>query len=115
VVTDTRQIRVIVIPTDDAEAPHAVQIDAAALDALLGGRGCLTSLPGTEAQLYNNDRARDLDLPPNPRATRFVTRYVPGFAHADMILGPAVIIGIADDGLEGDVPGDIEALALMSA
>jgi hypothetical protein len=113
--TDVRQIRVVVIPADASESPRTVRVAANAIGSLLGGGGPagLLSLPGTDAQLYSNERGRDLGLPPNPRATRFAVKYIPGFAHADMILGPVVIVGISDDGLEGgDVPAEVEASAL---
>ena len=50
-------------------------------------------------------------LPANPRATRFVDGYLPGFANANMIRGTAVIIGV--DPVTGErvsvTAADIEA------
>ncbi|MEV0895263.1 DUF3846 domain-containing protein [Actinoplanes sp. NPDC049802] len=109
---DNRQVRVVIIPTGATEPIQDTRISGASLGTVVGGTAGLLSLPGTTAQLYCNDNGRQLQLPPNPRATRFVTHFIPHFARADMILGPAVIIGVGDDGYEGDIPDDVADLAL---
>lgn len=43
----------------------------------------------------------------NPRATQVVERFHPGFAQADHIEGPAVVVGTSTDGTLTDVPDEV--------
>lgn len=43
-------------------------------------------------------------LPVNPRATRLATSYLPGFSRHTLLCGPAVVVGLDEDGTYRDVP-----------
>lgn len=42
--------------------------------------------------------------PVNPRATQLLERLLPGFANRDYIVGPAVFLGVDDEGDPTDAP-----------
>jgi hypothetical protein len=48
---------------------------------------------------------------PNPRATQVLERFLPGFAKRDRVEGPAVFVGIDDEGDFGAVPDAVLAFA----
>ena len=56
---------------------------------------------------YGKSTAR---LAPNDLATRVVEELRPGFARWDFIAGPALVVGVADDGSPTHVPADVQEL-----
>ncbi|MGY1703542.1 DUF3846 domain-containing protein [Geodermatophilus sp. SYSU D00697] len=94
-------LRVVVFPTDPDERVAVTTIEHSDLGlwrALGNGRPqsvYLPDLPRTVLVCNEDGKAKGLD--PNPRATRFVDRWVPGFARVDRIVGPCLVAGITDD------------------
>lgn len=109
----SRPVRAVIIPADPAQPVTVEVIDAsvAGLCDSVGGQPEPVLLGDTSALLFCNEYGKGMRLAPNGRATRFVNQYVRGFARNDMIVGPAVIVGVADDGGRADVPETVAETA----
>lgn len=113
-----QRMRVVLIPADPAAAVIAVTIehsDLAVCRALGGARPDHVYLPRVPAAVLCDQDGKSKRLPPNRRATRFVDRFVPGFARADTIVGPALVVGLGDDDYALHLPDEVERLALAQS
>ncbi|MGY1684436.1 DUF3846 domain-containing protein [Geodermatophilus sp. SYSU D00867] len=104
------EIRVVLFPVNPAEPVTVMTVD----DSDLGMHRALGNawpdhvfLREVAAALLCDQDGKSKRLPPNRRATRFVDRYVPGFARADTIVGPAMVVGLDHDGSRTDVPDEV--------
>jgi hypothetical protein len=107
-------LRVVLFPTDPAEpvAVTTIEHSDAGVWRAIGGQLQFVFLPGlTRTALLCDEYGKSKRLEPNPRATRFVDRYVPGFARIDMIMGPCIVVGQSDDD-HADVSDDAVTAAL---
>lgn len=105
-------MRGLIIPASSTLPIRVASVDAAAVATIVNGQPGIVLLDGTPAFLYINEYGRITGAAPNPRATRLVDRYIPGFAKIDMIMGDAVLLGMNDEGMEAALPADIEASVL---
>jgi hypothetical protein len=111
--TDTSAaLRCVIIPADTAQPMHADTVDAAAVVRIVNGQPGIVLLDGVPAFLYTNENARFTGASANPRATRLIDRYVPGYANLDMVMGDAVLLGLDADGMDAPLPTDIETATL---
>lgn len=109
------RIRVLVFPTDDNEPIAATMIDNSDLGIyqVLGAATLdYVYLTDVRAMVLCDESGKLRRLAANFRATRFVDRYIPGFARADTIAGPVIVVGQDDEGFPSDVPTDIERTVL---
>lgn len=102
--------RCMVIPADSTQSIRTADLGYDQIAHTVNGQPGIVMLGDAPAALYINEYGRTVNADPNPRATRFTDRYVPGFAKIDMIMGDVVVIGLTDDGDEADLPTDVEAL-----
>jgi hypothetical protein len=109
------RLRVVLFPTDPDQRVAETTIEHSDLGIwrVLGNGQpqsvYLPDLPRTVLVCNEDGKAKRLE--PNPRATRFVDRYVPGFARVDLIVGPCLVVGIAEDDF-ADVSDDAVTAAL---
>ena len=101
-------LRCVVIPADRAQPVRTDHLTVADVASAVNGQPGIVLLDGTPAFLYINEYGRYTGDGPNPRATRLVDRYIPGFANLDMIMGDAVLLGLDADGFDANLPADIE-------
>lgn len=102
--------RCMVIPADPSEPVHAADLGYDQIATTVHGQPGIVMLGTAPAALYINEYGRTADPRPNPRATRFTDRHVPGFANLDMIMGDAVVIGLSEFGDEADLDTEMQAL-----
>jgi hypothetical protein len=115
--SQSRALRAITIPADRTQPVTIEVVDASPaglVTAVGGGQPQPVSLGDADAVAYCNEYGKIMRLSPNSRATRLVNRYVPGFARNDMIMGPIIIIGRAEDGTSQDVPEALAEAALAA-
>lgn len=105
-------MRCVVIPADPAKPVRTDDVDLAAVTRIVNGQPGIVLLDGVPAFLYTNEYGRTSGAAPNPRATRLIDRYIPGFANLDMVMGDAVLLGLDADGMDAPIPADIEAATL---
>ncbi len=106
-------VRGVVFPTDPT-APVAVQgIDGSAegVETLVDGQTEAVMLGEVGPVMFVDAYGPSKGLPANPRATRFVDGYLPGFANTNMLRGVAVVVGLhPETGARADVSAvDVEA------
>jgi hypothetical protein len=112
---EPRPIRVVLFSPDPAEPARVTTIEDSDLgiwDALGNAQPGHVFLRGVRAAVLCDENGKAKRLPANRRATLFVDHYVPGFARADTIVGPAVVVGLDDEGWHTDVPEDVVRIAL---
>ena len=106
-------VRGVVFPTDRAVpvAVHRFDASRGGLQTLIDGQTEAVMLDEAGPVMFVDAYGQSKGLPANPRATRFVDGYRPGFANADMIRGTAVVIGLdPETGARADVSAaDVEA------
>ncbi|MGY1653423.1 DUF3846 domain-containing protein [Geodermatophilus sp. SYSU D01119] len=110
-----QRMRVVVIPADPGAAVTVTTIEHSDLGvcrALGGARPDHVYLPGVPAAVLCDEDGKAKRLAPNRRATRFVDRFVPGFARADTIVGPALVVGLGGDDYALRLPEEVERQAL---
>ena len=109
-----RPVKVVVFPADPDLDVASVIIDGSDLGIwqAIEGQHESVYLPGLPGAMFVNAYNKTRGFQPNPRATRFVDAHVPGFARADMIMGPAICVGFDEDDEVADVHPDMEHAAL---
>ena len=85
----------IVFPADKSGPVTASEIDGSAqgVETLIDGLTEVVML-GETLGLVVDAYGPSKGLPANPRATRFVDGYLPGFASREMLRGTAVVVGV---------------------
>ena len=110
---DPIPVQGVVFPTDPAALVTAQGIDgsAAGVEMLIDGQTEAVMLGEAGPVMFVDAYGQSKGQPANPRATRFVDAYRPGFANADMIRGVAVVIGLdSETGARADVTAaDVDA------
>lgn len=112
---EVRQIRGVVFPTDPATPVSVTTIENSDLgrwQALGNVQPGWVFLRGVRAAVLCDENGKAKRLPVNRRATLFVDHYVRGFARADTIVGPAIVVGLDEEGWDTDVPEEVERVAL---
>lgn len=103
----------IIFPVDKSAPVEVGSIDGSAggVELLVDGTTEAVMLGETGPVLFIDAYGPSKGLPANPRATRFVDGYLPGYANANMIRGVAVVIGLgAESRARTDVSAeDVEA------
>lgn len=112
---EVREIRVVAFPADPDQRVVVDTMETSELgvwNALGGASPEHVFMIGLNSMLLVDSYGKHKRLPPNPRATRFVDSQIRGFARADMIMGPAVLVGRGEDGFSTDVSPEAEDAAL---
>lgn len=107
--------RVVALVVPVEAAPHRAEISAAHADlcALVGDVNTDTVFFADDTGMVKvaaNGKALATHRP-NPTATRIVERFMPGFAARDRVEGPAVFLGLTQDGEVTDVAEQVVAFA----
>jgi len=106
-------VRGVVFPTDPAVpvAAHRFDGSAVGVELLIDGQTEVVMLGEAGPVLFVDAYGPSKGLPANPRATRFVDGYLPGYANSNMIRGVAVVIGLEPEtSARADVSAaDVEA------
>lgn len=103
-------MKAIIFPTDGDPRVEDITPDLATLKELVGGYIEAAPTNG-DVTVYVNEEGKINGLPPNTPATFFWWSLAPFMKGHDVISGPAVILGPADDeGDETPVPDQVIAL-----
>ena len=82
------------------------------VETVLDGQSEALTLGDTPAVVFIDAYGKSKGLAPNPRATRLVDAYIPGFANVDMIMGEALVVGFDPiTGQRVDLDPDVEQVA----
>ena len=112
---EVREIRIVTLPADPDQRVVVETIETSELGiskALDGASPDYLFLNSLHAMLLVDEYVKHKRLPPNPRATRFVDSQIHGFARADMIVGPAVLVGRGGHGFPTDISAEAVGAAL---
>jgi hypothetical protein len=103
------QINSIVIPADDEQPLWQSGLPTEGLadrQQLVGGYIQAVDLGEPSARLYFNEDGKQMELPPNKRATLLLWAHRPAFRYQDFIVGDAFLVGPARRSADTSAPDE---------